>query len=340
MNRFPCEVEKTVNDTLAVKKPGTVTFALVTDTHLSDNGDDTRAAMAEVDGQVGYEFVLHLGDFLNGFNPPKMSARLYGEEAEAYAAAVKANKLFVVQGNHDGFRDETWYGQNIPDAKPDDWFHDRTRFVDGYPETVRHGDDPFYYADFPEHQLRLVCMCSMDYTFEPEEKKWKTWNAVSQRQYVWFCREAVQVPDGWTVLVCSHIPPVGIHREDLEYAGIAAHHGRDCCEVLCAMIRREKAVIGGEEVDFTGRDVRVAAWLFGDTHGDTQRKYKELTMISTASQTAYIPQLWALDYGGFPSPRTLGTKDQDCWDSVVLNTEEKTLHLFRFGAGEDRVVEF
>jgi len=340
MNRFPIEVEKTVNDTLAVKKSGTLAFALVTDTHLSDTGDDTRAAMAAVDEKVGFAFVLHLGDFLNGFNPPRLAARLYQEEAEGYAAAAKANKLFVVQGNHDGFRDETWYGQNIPDAKPDPWFHDRIRFVESYPETVHHGDDPFYYADFAEHKVRLICMCSMEYTFEPEVKKWKTWNAVSDRQYAWFCREAMQVPDGWTVIMGSHIPPVAIHREDPEIGGLAAHHGRDCCDVLCAMIRREKAVIGGQEVDFTESKAKVAAWLFGDTHGDTLRKYKELTLVSTASQTAYIPQLWSLEYGGFPSPRTLGTPDQDCWDSVVLDTEAGTLHFFRFGAGEDRRVEF
>ncbi|MBQ4320711.1 MAG: metallophosphoesterase [Oscillospiraceae bacterium] len=340
MNRFPGETEKTVRDTLGVKTPGALAFALVTDTHLSDTGDDTRAAMQEADAQIGYEFVIHLGDFLNGFNPPKLTERLYREETAAYAAAIRANKLFVVQGNHDGFRDETWYGQNIPDAKPNDWYHAQTRFIDAYGETTHHGDDPFYYADIAEHKLRLICMCSLDNTFLPEEKKWKTWNAVSQAQYEWFCREAVQVPDGWTVIVCSHIPPVAIHREDLDEGGLAEKHGRDCCDVLCAMINRQKAVIGGEEVDFENRDVSVAAWLFGDIHGDTQRKYKDLTLISTASQTAYIPQLWSLDYGKFPSPRTLGTPDQDCWDSVVLDRDARKLYFFRFGAGEDRIVDY
>ena len=63
-------------------------------------------------------------------------------------------------------------------------------------------------------------------------------------------------------------------------------------------------------------------------------------MVTTASQTAYIPQLWGMDYGGFPSPRILGEPSQDCWDSVVLDPVARTLSLFSFGAGEDRRIRF
>ncbi len=340
MNEFVKEIETTAAAVSAAKTPDALTFAWVTDTHLSDNGPDTRQTIAAVDKTANFEFLLHTGDFLNGFNPPVLSARLYAEEAAAYEASVAAKKLFVVQGNHDGFRDETWLGQNVPDAKPDDWYHGCTRFVDGYPETIREGDDSYYYADFPAHKVRLICMNSMYYTFNPENKEYHHGFGFSDAQYRWFCRKAIQAPDGWTLLVASHAPAVATYHKDLPHEGTANVHGFDCMEILQAVVHGEKAEISGETADFTGRNVSVAAWFYGHTHGDTLRNYKDIPTVSLASQTAYIPQLWGLGYGSFPSPRTMGTVNQDCWDAVVMDTEKRTLKFFRYGAGEDRVIEY
>lgn len=340
MGNFDAERRRTAEDTLRAAGPGTLRFAFVTDTHLSDTGDDTRENIRAVDELVGYRFVLHGGDFLNGYNPPKLTERLYGEEASAYAAAIRANKLFPVQGNHDGYRDETYLRQDVPNAKPDPWYHGITRFVDGYPETTLLGDDPFYYADFSECQVRLIVLASMEYTFCPETKDYRHWSGFSERQCLWFCNEAIAVPDGWTILVTSHIPPISVYLNDPEHEGMAARNGRALADLLCAMKRRGRIDVFGKRFDFSSCGVSVAAWLYGHIHGDCDRGYKELPMVTTASQTAYIPQLWGMEYGGFPSPRILGEPSQDCWDSVVLNPAARTLSLFRFGAGEDRRIRF
>ena len=38
--------------------------------------------------------------------------------------------------------------------------------------------------------------------------------------------------------------------------------------------------------------------------------------------------------------RKLGTVEQDLWDAVVVKKKERKIYLFRFGAGEDRVIDF
>ena len=340
MGIFDAERNKTAEDTLRAAKPGTLRFAFVTDTHLSDTGDDTRENLRAVDERVGYRFVLHGGDFLNGYNPPKLSARLYGEEAAAYAAAIRANKLFPVQGNHDGYRDETYLRQNVPDARTDSWYHEITSFADGYPETVRHGDDPFYYADFADVKVRLAVLCSQEYTFDPGTKDYRYRFGLSGRQIAWFCGEVLAAPEGWTLLVVSHVQPLSVYLHELMDGGLPENGGLELSELLSALNRRERICAFGREFDFTGSTISVAAWIYGHVHGDCDRGYKALNMVTTASQTAYIPQLWGMEIGGFPSPRTVGEVSQDCWDSVVLDPASRTLSFFRFGAGEDRILRY
>ena len=340
MGIFDEERRKTARDTLRAAGPGTLTFVFVTDSHLSDTGGDTRENIRAVDASVGYRFVLHGGDFLNGYNPPGLSARLYGEEAAAYAASVRTGKLFPVQGNHDGYRDETYLRQNVPDAKPDGWYHGVTRFADAYPETVRHGDDPYYYADFPDVRVRLAVLCSMEYTFDAEKKDYRHRMGMSEAQKRWFCDEVLALSDGWTLLVCSHVQPLSVYLHDLMDGGLPERGGLELSELLAAVNRRGRISVFGRDFDFTSCGFSVAAWIYGHVHGDCDRGYRELPMVTTASQTAYIPQLWGMEIGGFPSPRTVGEVSQDCWDSVVLDPAAKTLSFFRFGAGEDRVIRY
>ena len=340
MGIFDEERRKTAEDTLRAAGPGTLAFVFVTDSHLSDSGEDTWENIHAVDNTVGYRFVLHGGDFLNGCNPPKLTARLYGEEAAAYAASIRSNKLFPVQGNHDGYRDETYLRQSVSEAKPDPWYHNITRFVDAYPETVRHGDDPYYYADFQDVKVRLAVMCSMEYTFDPSTKDYRHWFGMRQDQIDWFCGEVLSLPAGWTLLVCSHIQPVSVHLHDIMEGGLPEKGGLEFAELLAAVNRKDRIHAFGRDFDFTECGFDVACLIYGHVHGDCDRGYRELPMITTASQTAYVPQLWDMEIGGFPSPRTVGEVSQDCWDSVVLDPGTKTISFFRFGAGEDRVIQY
>jgi len=38
--------------------------------------------------------------------------------------------------------------------------------------------------------------------------------------------------------------------------------------------------------------------------------------------------------------RKLGTKTEDLWDVLLLKPKQRRIHLLRFGAGEDRVIDY
>ena len=42
----------------------------------------------------------------------------------------------------------------------------------------------------------------------------------------------------------------------------------------------------------------------------------------------------------YADDRALQTVNQDCWDAVVLKQKERKVYIYRFGWGEDRVLEY
>ena len=150
------EVHAIVHAIKKKKGDGNLLFALVADTHLSDNGEYTRENIAAVDAAVGFDFMIHLGDFLTGTTPEKVSRRNLREELCAYRNAVESRILYVVQGNHDGYRDESYRGQVVDDIALDENWYEDTCFIDEYPNVHRPGKKPYYYVDVPDKKLRMV----------------------------------------------------------------------------------------------------------------------------------------------------------------------------------------
>ena len=65
-NCFLEEVNKTVKDIKNVMTDKCICFALLTDSKLSDYGDETSENIKAVDKEVGFSFVAHLGNITNG----------------------------------------------------------------------------------------------------------------------------------------------------------------------------------------------------------------------------------------------------------------------------------
>lgn len=329
---FAEETRLTVSALEAARREDSFVFALLTDTHLSDTGDDTAANIHAVDARVPFRCAVHMGDFLNGFNPPRLSERLLREECAMYAAATAGGQLLVTQGNHDGYRDETVDGQNVPCVKPNDWFCRATDVVERIPGLRRPGTVPWYYVDYDAPAVRLIVLCSMDYACDESRRRYDLWDGFCRDQVDWLI-EALATAGERTVLLFSHIPPYG--------ESSSVRHGEAALGIVAAAAAGERYFGEGFCAEFRERPVRIAGWFYGHIHGDAVRQVKGVNFVCTASETAYIPQLWNPEPGGaFPSPRTLNTVYQDCWDAVTLSPAEGTLKLVRFGAGEDREIRF
>ena len=322
---FQSEIDDTILKVKNLKKKNTFVFALLTDTHLSDTGEDTVDNIKAVDEKVNFEFLLHMGDFATGGIPEKFTRRLIREEADMYKNSIKSKKLHITQGNHDGFRDETYKGQLIDNCAFDEKWTQDTSFIDTYENIKRPLEKPYYYVDYPEKKLRFIILCSYYYTFNEEIKEYKKYEGFDKKQIEWAKNDAFSISSGWTVFVFTHAVPLSELGNISPWgpSKVSELGGKEMCEVLL----KSKAENGFE----------LAGWFVGHFHGDRDELYNDIQFIWVGSQTAYIPQLWQMGGNGyFPSPRELGTVTQDLWDVVIVNTKEKKFNLVRFGAGIDR----
>ncbi|MDR0405556.1 MAG: metallophosphoesterase [Clostridiales bacterium] len=324
---LPCfqeEAESTAQAICACRDDDSLVFALVTDTHLSDTSEETCRNIKCVDEKVHFQFLLHMGDFLTGGIPKKASLFLLERETRRYQNAVASGRLIALQGNHDGYRDETFKGQTVDNVIFDSVWRRQTDFIDGYGGVNRPGEKPYFYIDFHRENVRLICLCSCYYAYDEANRDYKKYSGFDDAQAAWFETTALDAAEGCTLLVCSHIAPLSELGSNEFKSRMSERNGARLTNALNAA-RQSK-------------NINVAAWLAGDSHADASVTIEGIPFITTASQAPYIPQLWTMKHGTFPESRALHTVNQDLWDGVVLHPKKRELRLVRFGAGQDRVV--
>lgn len=74
------EIEKTIHDIQAVRGVGDLCFVTLSDTRLLDSGEQTRERIRNLDRELHFDFLVHLGDILIGGCPQKVSRRILREE--------------------------------------------------------------------------------------------------------------------------------------------------------------------------------------------------------------------------------------------------------------------
>ncbi len=316
---FNEEITKTVN-TLKEDKYD-LCFALLSDSKLSDEGVDTRKNIKEVDKEANFDFIVHCGNFILGNNPEKISRRLMTDEMKDYQDSIKSGKIFVCQGENDGWRDERFKGQLACNIVSDEtWFED-TSFLNTY--VVRDGNSPYYYSDFEDKKVRIICLCSYISDLDMENEMYEKYISIGVKQTVWLDKVALNVPAGWTVLIFSHRAPhsrLEMGKDPFIYKG-------NSTEKTLAVLQMAKK-----------RGVNIASWIVGGYGADGHINPGGIDYISVPHQNM---NLSAKNNCGLEEvKRQKDTLTQECWNVFTINTNERTLKLIRFGAGEDRVVKY
>lgn len=299
-------------------------FMIVTDSHLDDYETDTIQNMQAVDKKISYDFIVHLGDFLTGNFPKKHTARILKEEMNLYRSAVQNGILYPVQGNHDGYCIHAFDRQSFDVVVDEEWYA-ATDFTKEYPNVTRVENSSYFYADYPEHKLRLVFLNLFSYEWD-ENGKYRRKNGMSDVQLEWIKEEALNIEAEWTVMIFSHNGPLEHYAQ--EKLNVEPWNGNKK-EIF------ETVIHAREEKGFA-----IAGWFIGHLHGELCECVEGIPFIIIGSQTCYVPSLWSMPDKGHFELREEGTVCQDLWDSVTWNRKERTLHLYRFGAGEDRTVAY
>ena len=321
---FREEIENVASTLAAKKTEADLMFVVVADSHLDDYEEDTISNIMAVDRSVHFDFVVHLGDFLNGNLPGKYTESLLNEEMKKYRSATANGIFYPVQGNHDGYCKDT-KNKTITDIVLDENWHAATSFTDAYPYLKRKDNDPCYYVDYPDKKVRLIILCSFSYEWD-ENGEFRKLYKLAPAQINWLKDEALMLDADWTVMLFSHDGPLRYY-DQARYAEEPWNGNNK--KLMDALLDAKQE-----------RGFSVAAWFIGHWHGEVCQIVEGIPFVIVGSQTCYIPQLWQMPDSGHYEMRERETVLQDLWDAAILNIEKRELYLCRFGAGDDRVIHY
>lgn len=160
-------------------------FAVVADSHLDNSLPETLENIKAVDNEINFDFMLHLGDFLNGNIPKEYTEKIFKEQVELFENTING-KFFPTQGNHDGYTD----------------FKYNDIATDGLWEYAT-GRKPYYFEDYKD--FRIVSLCSFAYEYTPEGNFRKLYKILDS-QIEWL--ENVALNTDKTVIFLSHDSPL------------------------------------------------------------------------------------------------------------------------------------
>ncbi|MCW3795105.1 metallophosphoesterase [Paenibacillus sp. LS1] len=180
------EVERVSMRIMDIQEKDELCFALLTDTHYTVNGtwDDTSASIQELHREVGFDGIIHLGDFTDGMTTREVS-RHYVEQVLNDLRKCEI-PVWAALGNHD-----TNYFKNNPEP-----FSLKEQC-----ELYLGRDEPRYAIDFESQRLRFIFLDS----FDPNESLRYGYNTACIH---WLTEQLKNTSDDWRVIVISHVAPV------------------------------------------------------------------------------------------------------------------------------------
>lgn len=321
---FVEEVKKTVDSINKKRMENDICFAMLTDTHLSESGSITRENITAVDDSVSFDFMVHMGGIINGNNPKNISMDILKCEIEAYKSSVKSNKLFVIPGETDGYRDERYTGQLMLNIMTDELWYNETSYLEEYKGLTRPKNKPYYYTDCEDKKLRMIFMSSYMTFIDEENGLFEKFRSFDLEQLAWLKNEALNAPKGYTVLLFSNAIP----KSKYETGRKLPLCGGYLMEQTAAIVQQAK-----------NKGVDVACWFAGYYNCDDEDCVGGVNISVIASQLPMTKTKSISEEVRVYSDRENGIK-LDLWDAVLVKPTERKIYLYRFGAGEDRVLEF
>lgn len=243
--------------------------------------------------------------------------------------------LFLLPGNHD-----TGIGQK-PKLVPADAmnegdlkniYHTRQPL---YGE-VRNGDSLYFYKDLPDKKVRVIGLNSSDMPWTTDDQGNYVHNrleeaAFSATQLQWLVTKALVLPDNsWQVVFFFHHPlSTGVF-----------YNAQALIDIIKAFkagsstsINRNDVAdmpITGLTADFKAQGPGTVIGVFnGHVHADDQD-------LTTLNGTPIVITDASLSNSSSPQLARRNTVNEDCWETISINTHLRTIHCYRFGRGADR----
>ena len=326
----------------------TIQFAFVTDLHADDYKNYYDQIVKHLNAVINIEsygildFItiggdIHSGVYKNKGNPKSKLSEI------AKILRVSKTPVFVLHGNHDDnsytvVSPKNPVLSNLITKK--EWFNRMIKpFMNGEIHDSKDSMSLYYYKDFYDKKIRVICLDSSDYPIiknKDNTLKWYGQNfyGFGSKQVLWLQSEALNTLDknDWSVIILSHM---ATRDKDLMYNGSNPYNGVLVEGVLKSFMNGDEfsATTSGDyglsiNANFKSQGPRkILCYVYGHTHTDNINKPVDLgwNFINTASC-----------YSSGIKERTLGTNKEDLWDVIVADKITGVIDCFRYGYGVDR----
>lgn len=295
---FEPEIEKTAQDILDIRNQK-LAFCLLSDTHYTVNG--TWEDTASNIKAVHDRVKFDAIIHLGDVTDGLTSAKVTSDYVEMVMNDLHANNtpVHMVLGNHDS---------NYFRGNKEKFTVEKQIGLYLREDTTA---NPYYYVDYPADNLRCLFLPSFDYN-EPLRY------GFSEETIVWL-KDTLESMNGGNVLVFSHEAPFA----ELDYWSYLIRNGDRLVEVLEEYNKRD--------------EYHILGYFYGHVHADSIYEGCSFPIVSIGCNkleyfTDKKPQ------GAVTPKRIPDTVTQDLWDTMIIDMEMECIHMLRFGAGEDRII--
>lgn len=304
------EMTDTVSKVRALQTEPNLTFFVVTDIHAYFVEGQETLYKTSVDNmrylltEVPCDGVINLGDSIEGYSTATI-AKEYGNliSNEFRKTGIP---YYSVIGNHDDNRYHM--SSNAERLTVQQRYQ---LFVNPTREVVSDSTGLNYYVDFPEFNIRVVCLNSVaDFTYKYDDAT-----------CTWLSGTALDTPTGYGVIICTHVAPSGSWNynnttptnSSTVLTALSTYAGsKDVLAIVC----------GHNHVDDTfstpHNGITLCCEKFENENGD--------------------PSKWPS--GAVKPTRTAGTATEDCWTVMVVRPNSRKINFVRFGAGSDYEIAY
>ena len=243
--------------------------------------------------------------------------------------------LFMLPGNHD-----SGVGQTpklvAKDAMTESDLKNAYHTVKPLYGEVRNGDSLYFYKDLPDKKVRVIGLNSSDMPWTTDSQGNYVHNRLEEAgfgvaQLKWLADVALKLPDNsWQVVFFFHHP----------LSTSTFYNAQALIDIIKAFKNGGSVVINRSDVDdmqivglkadFTTQGARTVIGVFnGHYHADSQD-------LTTLNGTPIVITDASLSNSIGEQLKRRNTPDEDCWETISIDTNARTIHCYRFGRGADR----
>ena len=307
---FDEEMADTIGKVRGYQSEPNLTLFVVTDIHsyyvsgMETLYKTTINNMRTLLKSVPCDGVVNLGDSIEGYTYAS-TAQNYGNLVSNEFRKIEVPYYSII-GNHDDNREH-----NLSSAERLSVPQRYQVFVNPTRRVVASADGLNYYVDFDEFKIRTVCLNSVsDYTYK-----------YTTDTCIWFSNVALDTPDGYGIILCTHVAPVGAWN----YNNTTPTNSATIVSALDTYAESKDVIgiiCGHNHVDdvFTSphHGITLCCEKFENENGD--------------------PSKWP--EGSVKPTRTAGTYTEDCWTVAIIRPNSRKINFVRFGSGSDYEISY